>query len=431
MFKKTQQSLDTCQAEKAALQAELDAINTHIATITFTHDGIITSVNDKLLSIIGYSRDEVVGQHHRAVCFDDTVNDPSYRQFWQSLAQGKPQKGVFRRRHQQGQEIWMEATYVPITDSSGKVVSVRKLAADVTKQHQESLRQQAVLAAIDRSLAVIEFEPDGTILRANDNFLAAVGYQAREITGHHHEIFCDQAFYEENPDFWANLAGGQFTSGQYLRRDKYNNEVWLEATYNPIFDAQGKVYRVIKFATVITDTMKKNQAVNQAAELAQASSEQTLKHSENGSALLQEAVQLSQNVTDQAVEAANQVNQLSEHAQSIENIVTTIKQIAEQTNLLALNAAIEAARAGEQGRGFAVVADEVRGLSQRTSKSTTEIADVVDENLQLIKGVSDAMERVTEQSSLGQEKVTAADTVMTDIYTGAEEVSKTVGHLTL
>ncbi|MPX98120.1 PAS domain S-box protein [Salinivibrio sp. VYel6] len=430
MFKKTQRELDTCRAEKASLQAELNAIQAHIATITFTPNGIITDVNDKLLNIIGYTYDEVIGQHHRTVCFEETSQASSYRQFWQSLAQGKSQKGVFRRRHQTGAEIWLEATYVPIKDANGKVVSIRKLAADVTKPHQDARRQEAILAAINRSLAVIEFEPDGTIIRANDNFLTAVGYQDHEIKGQHHRLFCDQDFYDENPDFWANLARGQFTSGQYLRRDKHGNEVWLEATYNPVFDAEGNVYKVIKFATAITDTVKRNQAVNQAAELAQASSEQTLSDSEKGSALLQEAVTLSQSVTDQAGEAANQVNQLSEHAQSIENIVTTIKQIAEQTNLLALNAAIEAARAGEQGRGFAVVADEVRGLSQRTSQSTTEIADVVDENLQLIKGVSDAMAKVTEQSTLGQEKVTAADTVMTDIHAGAEEVSATVRRLT-
>ncbi|OOE87181.1 hypothetical protein BZG73_03030 [Salinivibrio siamensis] len=430
MFKKTQRELDTCRAEKASLQAELNAIQAHIATITFTPDGIITDVNDKLLNIIGYTYDEVIGQHHRTVCFEETSQASSYRQFWQSLAQGKSQKGVFRRRHQTGAEIWLEATYVPIKDASGKVVSIRKLAADVTKPHQDARRQEAILAAINRSLAVIEFEPDGTIIRANDNFLTAVGYQDHEIKGQHHRLFCDQDFYDENPDFWENLARGQFTSGQYLLRDKHGNEVWLEATYNPVFDVEGNVRQVIKFATAITDTVKRNQAVNQAAELAQASSEQTLSDSEKGSALLQEAVTLSQSVTDQAGEAANQVNQLSEHAQSIENIVTTIKQIAEQTNLLALNAAIEAARAGEQGRGFAVVADEVRGLSQRTSQSTTEIADVVDENLQLIKGVSDAMAKVTEQSTLGQEKVTAADTVMTDIHAGAEEVSATVRRLT-
>ncbi|OOE84661.1 hypothetical protein BZG72_01645 [Salinivibrio sp. PR6] len=430
MFKKTQRELDTCRAEKASLQAELNAIQAHIATITFTPDGIITDVNDKLLNIIGYTYDEVIGQHHRTVCFEETSQASSYRQFWQSLAQGKSQKGVFRRRHQTGAEIWLEATYVPIKDANGKVVSIRKLAADVTKPHQDARRQEAILAAINRSLAVIEFEPDGTIIRANDNFLTAVGYQDHEIKGQHHRLFCDQDFYDENPDFWENLARGQFTSGQYLRRDKHGNEVWLEATYNPVFDVEGNVRQVIKFATAITDTVKRNQAVNQAAELAQASSEQTLSDSEKGSALLQEAVTLSQSVTDQAGEAANQVNQLSEHAQSIENIVTTIKQIAEQTNLLALNAAIEAARAGEQGRGFAVVADEVRGLSQRTSQSTTEIADVVDENLQLIKGVSDAMAKVTEQSSLGQKKVTAADTVMTDIHAGAEEVSATVRRLT-
>lgn len=430
MFKKTQRELDTCRAEKASLQAELNAIQAHIATITFTPDGIITDVNDKLLNIIGYTYDEVIGQHHRTVCFEETSQASSYRQFWQSLAQGKSQKGVFRRRHQTGAEIWLEATYVPIKDANGKVVSIRKLAADVTKSHQDARRQEAILAAINRSLAVIEFEPDGTIIRANENFLAAVGYQDHEIKGQHHRLFCDQDFYDENPDFWADLAQGNFISGQYLRRDKHGNEVWLEATYNPVFDAEGNVRQVIKFATAITDTVKRNQAVNQAAELAQASSEQTLSDSEKGSALLQEAVTLSQSVTDQAGEAANQVNQLSEHAQSIENIVTTIKQIAEQTNLLALNAAIEAARAGEQGRGFAVVADEVRGLSQRTSQSTTEIADVVDENLQLIKGVSDAMAKVTEQSSLGQKKVTAADTVMTDIHAGAEEVSATVRRLT-
>ncbi|OOF11315.1 hypothetical protein BZG82_04660 [Salinivibrio sp. PR5] len=430
MFKKTQRALDACQKENAELQAELNALQQYIASILFTPDGTVIDVNDRLLAIIGYQRDEVIGQHHRAVCFEDTANSSEYRQFWQALAQGKSQQGVFRRRHKEGHEIWMEATYVPIKDENGKVTKIRKLAADVTQRYQQSKRQDAILEAIDRSLAVIEFEPDGTIIRANKNFLCTVHYKDSEIIGQHHRIFCDQDFYDELPHFWQSLADGQFTAGQYLRRDKYGNEVWLEATYNPVFDANGRVVKVIKFATNITDTVKKNQAVNHAAELAQASSEQTLKDSESGSVLLQEAVQLSQNVSEQAIEASNQVNQLNQHAQSIENIVTTIKQIAEQTNLLALNAAIEAARAGEQGRGFAVVADEVRGLSQRTSKSTTEIADVVDENLQLIKGVSEAMERVSEQSTLGQEKVTAVDEVMKDIHAGAQEVSDTVRGLT-
>ncbi|MPX89402.1 PAS domain S-box protein [Salinivibrio sp. VYel1] len=429
MFNQTKRLLADSEKNREYLEIELDAINESVATITFSTDGTVLNCNQLLLDIIGYESEEVVGQHHSAVCFPETSQSQEYRDFWARLGQGERQKGVVRRRHKNGNEIWMDATYFPVKDKSGKVIKVRKIASDVTRIHQEKAKKEALFVALDRSMAAIIFTPQGNIIHANDNFLATVGYELDEITGQHHRMFCDADFYEKNPDFWAELESGQFKSGQYQRRDKFGNEIWLEATYNPIFGDSGRVEKVVKFASNITTSVQKSHAVSQAAELAHHSSAATLQHVEGGSALLKEAVDITSHVTEKMQSTAEQLHQLTEHAQSIEEIVTTINQIAEQTNLLALNAAIEAARAGEMGRGFAVVADEVRSLAKRTSESTTQIANVVDENRKLTQGVSESMEEVVAESEQSREKITSAEAVMRDIYAGAEEVSDTVQRL--
>lgn len=428
-FNHSKDRLLACEQARDALQDEINAIRDSMATITFSPDGTVLSCNQLLLDIIGYDKDEVIGQHHSAVCFEETTQSSDYRMFWKLLREGRLQKGTFRRRHKNGEEIWMEATYFPVKDSTGNVVKIRKLATDVTRSHQEKMRKDAIFLALDRSMATIVFTPTGHILDANDNFLETVGYRLDEIKDQHHRMFCDPDFYEENPTFWEELARGSFKSGQYKRRDKLGNEIWLEATYNPVFDSDGKVEKVVKFAANITDTVQKNQAISHAAQLAHHSSSLTLKHAESGSTLLREAVTITGDVTEKMQRTAKQLHQLTEHAQSIEEIVTTINQIAEQTNLLALNAAIEAARAGDMGRGFAVVADEVRNLAKKTSESTTQIANVVSENRQLTQGVSASMEAVAIESEQSRKKIDSVEDVMRDIYEGAEEIASTVQQL--
>jgi len=428
MFDFNKKQLQEKQETINELQSILDSIHRCIATIEFDVKGNILDANDHFLAVAGYQKQEVVGKHHSAMCFDSYTKSPEYRQFWSKLAHGEMIKGTFERKNKQGDVLWLEATYFPITQN-GKVVKVMKFASDVTLATQEAMDKDSILAALDKSQATIEFTPDGNILTANKNFLATVGYSLAQIQGQHHHMFCDDQFYNENPTFWKDLAKGQFKSGQFARKNSYGEVIWLEATYNPIFDASGKVIKVIKFATDITERIKRNEAVAQAADVAYTTSIETAQIAKQGSASLNESVSVSTNIAQQVEVTSEQIQQLNTKSQSIEAIVSTIKEIADQTNLLALNAAIEAARAGEQGRGFAVVADEVRQLASRTAQSTNEIAAVVSENRTLTDAVTHSMVEVAEITDIGLRKIAEVASVMDEIQAGAENVSQTVMNL--
>ncbi|OLQ81694.1 hypothetical protein BIT28_02220 [Photobacterium proteolyticum] len=278
------------------------------------------------------------------MCLQSYANSSEYGNFWKQLRQGQAQKGTFERRNKAGETLWLEATYFPIK-ANGQVIKIMKIASDVTGSTIESLNKESVLTALNRSLATIEFDPKGNILTANDNFLSTVGYPVSQIAGKHHRIFCDESFYSENPSFWQDLESGQFKSGRFLRRNSHGEAVWLEATYNPIFDTSGKVVKVIKFASDITKQVEKSEAVSQASDIAYSTSVETAQIAKQGSDLLSDSVAVSVGISDKVKEASGKIQQLNTKSQSIEAIVSTIKEIADQTNLLALNAAIEAARA--------------------------------------------------------------------------------------
>jgi len=425
---------DNTAALKEQALAELNhafisSLQKHCAIISFTPDGKILEANPLFLSATGYTLEEIQHRHHSIFCLESLIKAPEYALFWQNLAAGKSQKGTFQRRRKDGSDLWLEATYVPI-ELDGKVVKIIKTANDITKEKSQADKQKAVYKAIDRSSALIEFSPDGIIQYANKNFLKTMGYSAKqEVIGKHHSMFCLDEFYASNPNFWQQLAAGEFKTGQFLRIDKQGNKVWLEASYNPIFDDQNKVIKVVKLASDITDRVLTQMAIQSAAEVAYSTSTQTAKVSENGVHILQNTVNTSDKIITEINQSTDLIEQLNKQSENIAKIVTTIASIADQTNLLALNAAIEAARAGEHGRGFAVVADEVRTLASRTSTSTVEIEAMVAQNSELTRKAKNSMGSIRSYSSESAELISQASDIIDEILTGAEHVSETVNKL--
>ncbi len=427
-FKQYKQTIATLESALADASDFVHGVWDHNACIAFSRDGQILDANPAFLAVVGYSKEQVVGQHHRMFCAQSLAASHDYRQFWADLGSGRLHTGSFPRRNRDGSKIWLQATYFPIS-RDGQVYKIIKIAQDITREVEQRLTQQSILEALNRSLAVIEFAPDGTILSANDNFMQTMGYRAEEIRGKHHRMFCDDKFYREHPDFWRELARGGFKRGKYDRRNRHGETVWLEATYNPVVDDEQNVIKVIKFATDVTARTNQDIATQQAAELANTTSEETAQIAVNGTRLLKDSVSISQAISDQIGDASSLISQLNAKSAEISAIVTTISSIAEQTNLLALNAAIEAARAGEHGRGFAVVADEVRNLASRTNASTVEIDEMVRANEGLTHQAMEQMQQVRNQAIEGSELINRAAAVIEEIRLGAENVSQTVASL--
>lgn len=235
-------------------EGQLQAIGKSQAVIEFNMDGTILTANDNFLQVMGYTLDEIKGQHHRLFADTHYANSHEYKEFWQKLQQGKFHSGEYRRLGKGNKEVWIQATYNPILDPSGRPVKVVKFATDITEQKQQGANYEGQLSAINKSQAVIEFNMDGTILHANDNFLNTMGYRLDEIQGKHHSLFAesDYAASNEYTQFWHKLNLGQFDSGEYKRLGKGGKEVWIQATYNPILDTNGSPFKVVKYATDIT-----------------------------------------------------------------------------------------------------------------------------------------------------------------------------------
>ncbi|MBB2749700.1 UNVERIFIED_ORG: methyl-accepting chemotaxis protein [Rhizobium aethiopicum] len=234
----------------------LDAISRSQAIIEFDLKGNILTANENFCKALGYSLSEIVGKHHSMFCEPAYTATAEYREFWARLGRGQYDAGAYKRLGKGNREIWIRASYNPVS-KGGKPFKVVKFATDVTATKRKAIEDSGKLEAISRSQAVIEFKPNGEILTANENFCQAMGYSLAEIAGKHHSIFCDPAYVrtEEYSSFWQRLANGEFIANEFVRFGKGGREIWIQAAYNPIVDADGKVYKVVKFATDVTQRM--------------------------------------------------------------------------------------------------------------------------------------------------------------------------------
>ena len=450
----------------------VEALNASQAVIEFSPDGRILAANENFLAAVGYRVDEVVGRHHQIFCDVAYAASAEYAQFWRDLAAGKFQANAFKRLGKGGKILWLQATYNPITDGSGRVVRVIKFAADITAAKLKGLDDSGKIAAIDRAQAVVEFTPSGEVITANNNFLTALGYRLEDVTGKHHSLFCtrkDVASVEYRR-FWEKLEKGEVQAGEFLRIGKAGNDVYIQASYNPIFDDSGAVVKIVKFATDMTEVVKRrlrndslghhinsklgdvigqmSSATRMTAGAATASSdtssiinsvaaaseELSLSVREIGESMVNAQLGV-ENVFNHAQGANDAVAGLSASATAMNDVVVLIQDIASQINLLALNATIESARAGEAGKGFAVVASEVKSLANQAAASTkrigTEIAkmqsvttDVVGAMQLISSSLNSVLENVTSVAGALEEQHAVTGEISSNMQTAVTSVQK-------
>ena len=583
-------------------EGQLNAISKAQAVIEFSLDGKVLHANENFLNVLGYSLYEIKGQHHSMFVDPTYRSSPEYRMFWEKLGRGEYDAGQYKRIGKGGKECWIQASYNPIMDMNGKPFKVVKYATDITEQKLKAADFEGQLGAISKAQAVIEFSLDGKVLHANENFLNVLGYSLNEIKGQHHSMFVDPA-YRSSPDyrmFWEKLGRGEYDAAQYKRIAKGGKEVWIQASYNPIMDMNGKPFKVVKYATDVTGQVKAADMLKQAVEqtqevvglakngnltqrvplegktgaikslcegvnslmdttavilddvmrvgnalatgnltekitqdypgtfgqvrkalnttvdsldeslndvmrvggalatgdltekvtkdypgifgqvtealnttvdslkntvsdvivaadsmtssatqisataqsLSQASSEQAASVEETSASIEQMTASINQNtenakVTDsmagkaakEAKEGGQAVGSTVEAMKKIAGKIGIVDDIAYQTNLLALNAAIEAARAGEHGKGFAVVAAEVRKLAERSQIAAQEIGELASSSVGLAEKAGKLLEEIVPSINKTSDLVQEIASASSEQSSGVSQINSAMGQL--
>lgn len=379
MFHNRKKELSLITSENNQLKSTLNAINMSRAIIEFDKNGYILNANNNFLSLMGYELIDIQGKHHSIFCEKNITTNPEYKKLWSNLNNGNYITSQFKRFKKNNDIVWLEASYNPVLDEHKQICKIIKIASDISSFVSEKNELNNKMDAFNLSMAIIEFSPDGKILYANDNFLRTMQYSYKEIVGKHHSIFCEPSYRDsiEYKNFWIELKNGHFFTNKFKRFNKFGKELWLEASYNPVFDEYGKVYKIIKIATDTTKFVEQYNNQKSISDLALSMSEETNLLSNNGVNFINDTNIEIENIKNEVNVTFSHLKSLDDQSSKINSIVDTINKISIQTNLLALNAAIEAARAGDAGRGFAVVAHEVRNLSQTTEVAVKEIFEVI------------------------------------------------------
>ncbi|MFC3677011.1 methyl-accepting chemotaxis protein [Ferrovibrio xuzhouensis] len=393
------------------MQGQITAINRAQAVIEFALDGTIRDANENFLKVMGYSLAEIKGKHHSIFADPAFAQSAEYKAFWDKLRRGEYEAAQYKRIGKGGREVWLQASYNPILDRKGKPVKVVKFATDITEQKLQMADFEGQLAAIDKAQAVIQFNLDGTILEANENFLNALGYTLAEVKGKHHSIFVEPAYVQspEYKGFWDKLRRGEYDAAQYKRIGKGGREVWIQASYNPIMDASGRPYKVVKYATDVTKQVQAahmmQQAVAETQSVVEAAKADDLTHRipldgktgdirtlcagvndllDGMSGIIADikvasdtiaaaSGEISTGSQDLAQRTESQAASIEETAASMHEVTTTVKQNAD--NAQAASQLAVAARDTAQ-KGGQVVQDAVVAVTQ-IEESAAKISDIV------------------------------------------------------
>lgn len=411
LAKASKNDIEEIKRELADYKGQVEAIGRSQAVIEFDLDGTIITANDNFLSTVGYQLSEVQGKHHSMFVDRATAESDTYKQFWKTLARGEYQAKQFKRFGRGGKEIWIQASYNPIFDEDGKPYKVVKYASDITEKKLEEINNTSKIEAIDRSQAVIEFNMDGTILIANDNFLNAMGYSLGEIQGKHHSMFAEPnyAASHEYKQFWADLNTGQFQSGEYMRLAKGGREVWIQATYNPMLDLNGRPYKVVKFASDITEQKQMQQSTENLLEEVN-----TVMH-----AMAQGRADLRVNG-----EYHGQFNKLKQavnsYCEKISEIVVKIRESSQLVN--------EGAEEISRGNLDLSRRSESQAASlEETSASMEEMTSTVKQNADNAKEANDLAIGARDLASSGGEVVSKAISAMHQINQASSKISDIIG----
>ena len=386
--------------DKSEAQSKLDAINRSQAVIEFSLDGTILWAKENFLATMGYRLEEIVGRHHQIFVAEDYAATEAYQAFWESLGCGQYQAGEFMRLASGGREVWIQASYNPVRDRAGKPFKIVKFASDITAQKLKAAHHAAQIAALDRVQAVIEFALDGTVINANENFLATVGYSLDDIAGKHHSMFCDPAYVASRDYalFWDELKAGKFVAGEFRRIGKDGREVWIQASYNPILDPAGKPIRVIKFATNITERKRAEVIIEHlTASLERMARGDLRGRIEQSFTGRYEALRLAYNGTlDRLVDV---VSRLQATSRTVKNatgeLLSGASDLSERTTRQAATIEETSAAMEQLAGAVASSATDARSAAEKTrtlSASATEGGKIMEE-------VNEAMERITSSSA--------------------------------
>lgn len=374
--------------------AALAALDRSLAIIEFDPAGHIRAANANFCAVMGYSAAEIVGRHHAMLVDAATASSPDYQAFWERLRRGEFDAREYRRVGKDGREVWIQATYNPVRSRSGRVVKVIKVATDITAQKQRNAEFEAKMMALGRVQAVIEFLPNGEILTANANFLAALGYELAEIQGRHHRLFVDPQ-YAASPDyeaFWRELQAGNFVADEFKRIGKGGREVWIAASYNPVFDMNGAVSKIVKFATDVTPRVKAVNAIERG--LAEIAGNNLQYRIDQGLAPAFEALRADFNAS---------VSRLEEAIRGVGQSAGTIQSAAQE---------------------ISVASDHLSRRTEQQAASLEETAAALDEITATVKRSAEGARQANEAAGSVSADVVASSRLMNEAVAGMDQIKQ-------